>query len=69
MRRDRTPPEGAGALIRLDRELYGLVSGMSGWSSQSVGEMMQEGYAMNVYVPCCSLARDSFLGGVLLESG
>ena len=34
------PPEGLpgvpeGALIRLDREVYGLVSGMSGWRSRS----------------------------------
>ena len=37
------PPEGLpgvpeGALIRLDREVYGLVSGMSGWRSRVVSQ-------------------------------
>ena len=38
------PPEGLpgvpeGALIRLDREVYGLVSGMSGWRSRIVSQL------------------------------
>ena len=51
------PPEGLpgaleGALIRLDREVYGLVSGMSGWRSRIVSQLKEEGYEMNVYEPC-----------------
>ena len=47
------PPEGLpgvpeGALIRLDREVYGLVSGMSGWRSRIVSQLKEEGYEMNV---------------------
>ena len=59
-----SPPEGLpgvpeGALIRLDREVYGLVSGMSGWRSRIVSQLKEEGYEMNVYEPlpfqqvCC----------------
>ena len=51
------PPEGLpgvpeGALIRLDREVYGLVSGMSRWRSRIVSQLKEEGYEMNVYEPC-----------------
>ena len=50
------PPEGLpgvpeGALIRLDHEVYGLVSGMSGWRSRTVSQLKEEGYEMNVYEP------------------
>ena len=53
------PPEGLpgvpdGALIRLDREVKGLVSGMSGWRSRIVSQLKEEGYEMNVYEPCLS---------------
>ena len=81
------PPEGLpgmpeGALIRLDREVYGLVSGMSGWRSRIVSQLREEGYEMNVYEPClfskfavheepavdgCSIAPGEFVGCVLLE--
>ena len=81
------PPEGLpgvpeGALIRLDREVYGLVSGMSGWRSRSVSQLKEEGYEMNVYEPCFfrkfgvreepavdggSTAPGEFIGCVLLE--
>ena len=40
------------ALIRLDREVYGLVSGMSGWRSPIIFQMKEEGYEMNIYEPC-----------------
>ena len=51
------PPEGLpgvpeGALIRRDREVYGLVSGMSGWRSRIVSQLKEEGYEMNVHEPC-----------------
>ena len=51
------PPEGLlgvpeGAPIRLDREVYWLVSGMSGWRSRSVSQLKEEGYEMNVHEPC-----------------
>ena len=81
------PPEGLpgvpeGALIRLDREVYGLVSGMSGWRSRIVSQLKEEGYEMNVYEPCLfskfavreepavdggSIAPGEFVGCVLLE--
>ena len=81
------PPEGLpgvpeGALIRLDREEYGLVSGMSGWRSRIVSQLKEEGYEMNVYEPCLfskfavreepavdggSIAPGEFVGCVLLE--
>ena len=41
-----------GALIRLDREVYGLVSGMSGWRLRIVSQLKEEGYEMNVCEPC-----------------
>ena len=41
-----------GALTRLDREVYGLVSGMSGWRSRIVSQLTEEGNEMNVYEPC-----------------
>ena len=41
-----------GALIRLDREVYRLVSGMSGWRSRIVSQLKEEGCEMNVYEPC-----------------
>ena len=71
-----------GALIRLDREVYGLVSGMSGWRSRIVSQLKEEGYEMNVYEPCLFsefavreepavdggwIAPGEFVGGVLLE--
>ena len=51
------PPEGLpgvpeGALIRLHREVYGLVSGMLKWRSRIVFQLKEEGYEMNVYEPC-----------------
>ena len=70
------------ALIRLDREVCGLVSGMSGWRSRIVSQLKEEGYEMNVYEPClCSkfavreepavdggtIAPGEFVGCVLLE--
>ena len=81
------PPEGLpgvpeGELIRLDREVYGLVSGMSGWRSRIVSQLKEEGYEMNVYEPCLfskfavreepsvdggSIAPGEFVGCVLLE--
>ena len=81
------PPEGLpgvpeGALIRLDREVYGLVSGMSGWRSRIVSQWKEEGYEMNVYEPCLfskfavreepavdggSIAPGEFVGCVVLE--
>ena len=40
-----------GALIRLDREVYGLASGMSEWRSRIVSQLNQEGYEMNnIYI-------------------
>ena len=33
-----------GALIRLDRKVYGLVSGMSGWRSRIVSQLKEDGY-------------------------
>ena len=39
-----------GALIRLDREVFGLVSGMSGWRSRIVSQLKEEGYEMNIYI-------------------
>ena len=38
-----------GALIRLDREVYGLVSGMSGWRSRIVSQLKEEGYEMIIF--------------------
>ena len=81
------PPEGLpgvpeGALIRLDREVYGLVSGMSGWRSRIVSQLKEEGYEMNENEPCLfskfavreepavdggSIAPGEFVGCVLLE--
>ena len=70
------------ALIRLNREVYGLVSGMSGWRSRIVSQSKEEGYEMNVYEPCLfskfavreepavdggSIAPGEFVGCVLLE--
>ena len=46
----RRVPEGA--LIRLDREVYRLVSGMSGWRSRIVSQLKEDGCEMNVYEPC-----------------
>ena len=81
------PPEGLPgvseeALIRLDREMYGLVSGMSGWRSRIVSQLKEEGYEMNVYGPSLfskfavreepavdggSIAPGEFVGCLLLE--
>ena len=41
-----------GALIRLDCELYDVVSGMSGWRSKIVNELLLEGCIRNVQPPC-----------------
>ena len=80
------PPEGLlgvpqGALIRVDREVYGLVSGTSGWRSRIV-PIEREGYEMNAHEPCLfskfavreepavdggSIAPGEFVGCVLLE--
>ena len=51
------------ALIRLDREVYGLDSGTIGWRSRIVSQLKGEGYEMNiriyiyvyVYEPCLVL--------------
>ena len=71
-----------GALVRLDREVYGLVSGMSGWRSRIVSQLKEEGYEMNVFEPCLfrkfavrdepavdggSIGPGEFVGCVLLE--
>ena len=63
-----------GTLIRLDREVYGLVSGMSVWRSRIVSLLKEEGYEMNIYEPCLfskfdggSIAPGEFVGCVLLE--
>ena len=81
------PPEGLpgvpeGALFRLNREVYGLVSGMSGWRSRIVSQLKEEGYEMNVYEPCLfskfavreepavdggSIAPGEFVGCALLQ--
>ena len=76
------PAEPEGALIRLDREVYGLVSGMSGWRSRIVSQLKEEGYEMNIYELCHfskfafheepavdggSIAPGDFVGCVLLE--
>ena len=65
-----------------DREVYGLVSGMSGWRSRIVSQLKEEGYEMNVYEPCLfskfavreepavdegSIAPGEFVGCVFLE--
>ena len=80
------PPEGLpgvpeGALIRLNREVYGLVSG---WRTRIVSQLKQEGYEMNVSEPCFfskfavseepavdggSIAPGEFVGCVLFEVG
>ena len=67
-----------GALIRLDREVYGLVSGMSGWRSRIDSRLIEEG----LYEPCLfskyavneepavdggTIALGAFLGSVLFE--
>ena len=74
--------KGCLAYLRLDREVYGLVSGMSGWRSRIVSQLKEEGYEMNVYEPCLfskfavreepavdggSIAPGEFVGCVLLE--
>ena len=70
------------ALIRLDREVYGLVSGMSGLRSRIVSQLKEEGYEMNIYEPCLfskfavreeptvdggTIAPGEFVGCVVLE--
>ena len=77
-------PVPEGALIRLNREVFGLVSGMSGWRSRIVSKLKEEGYEMNVYEPCLfskfavreepavdggSIAPGEFVGCVFLEVG
>ena len=69
------PPEGLpcvpdGALTRLEREVYGLVSGMSGWRSRIVSQLKEEGFEMNVYEPCLFskfAASGEYVGCMLLE--
>ena len=71
-----------GALIRLDREVYLFVSGISGWRSRILSQLKEEGYEMNVYEPCLfskhavreepavdggTIAPGEFVGCVLLE--
>ena len=51
-----------GALIRLEREVYGLVSGMSGWRSRIVSQLKGKSYEMNVYVFCPRGANDRTWG-------
>ena len=83
-----TPPQEGlpgvpeGALSRLDREVCGLVSGMSEWRSRIVSQLKDEGYEMNVCEPCLfskfavreeravdggSVAPGELVGCVLLE--
>ena len=72
------PPEGLpgvpeGALIRLDREVYGLVSGMSGWRSRIVSQLKEPCLFSKFAVreePAVdggSIAPGEFVGCVLLE--
>jgi len=42
----------SGSLIRLDREVYGLVSGMSSWRATVVDRLLKLGYRMSVLDPC-----------------
>ena len=71
-----------GALIRFNREVCCVVGGMSVWRSKHVNDLLQEGCENNVYEPCLfstfakeyetgvhgdTIARDTFVGGVLLE--
>ena len=71
-----------GALIRLDREVYGLVSRMSGWRSRIVSQLKEDGCEMNTYEPCLfskyavreepavdggTIVLGEFVGCVLLE--
>ena len=73
-------PEGAS--VRLDREVYGLASGISGWRLRIVSQLKEEGYEMKVYEPCLfskyavieepavdggTIALQEFVGCVLLE--
>eukprot|EP00959_Pyramimonas_sp_CCMP1952_P443217 9279467-Pyramimonas_sp.AAC.1 len=41
-----------GSLIRLDREVYGLVSGMAAWRSTMVDRLSKLDYRMSIYDPC-----------------
>ena len=49
---ERLPGVPEGALIRLDREAYGMVSSMSTWRLRIVSQSKEEGYEMNVYKNC-----------------
>ena len=51
---ERLPGVPEVALIRLDREVYGLVSGMSAWRLRITSRLKEEGYEMNVYKNCLS---------------
>ena len=79
---ERLPGTPEGALVRLDREVYGLVSGMSGWRSRIVSQLKEEGCEMNTNEPCLfskfavreetavdggTIAPGEFVGCVLLE--
>eukprot|EP00959_Pyramimonas_sp_CCMP1952_P334142 6997793-Pyramimonas_sp.AAC.1 len=50
----------AGCLIRLDREVYGLVSGMAAWRSTMVDRLSKLNYRMSIYDPClfCLFSND-----------
>ena len=52
-----------GAPIRMDREVYGLISGMSGWRSRIVFQLKEKEYGMSVYVGCASVEVDDQLMG------
>ena len=36
----------------MDREVYGLVSDMSGWRSRIVSQLKEEGHEMKICEPC-----------------
>ena len=78
----RLPFVPEGALIRLDREAYGKISGMPVWRLRIVSQLKEEGYEMNIYEPCLfskfavreekavdegSIAPGELVGCVLLE--
>ena len=71
------PPEGCQVYlreIRLDCEVYGLVSGMWGWRSRIVSQLKEEGCLFSKFavreepsVDGGSIAPAGFVGCVLLE--
>ena len=52
-----------GATIRVDREVYGLICGMSEWRSRIVFQLKEKEYGMSVYVGCASVEVDDQLMG------